>query len=246
MESSQFTILSDSMVAESSEALQDLGSLSRSTQSMQSTQSFTTQLSDTHYCTCSQDTTDKCKNCLLTMESECAQYHRPDFIELGMKCKCACHLFKNGNIANETACQGCCIDSSDLSSTISEMLSQKQSGRTSRHCSNCSRIQTPPNSTVSSPPGSDGYASEVIILSHSSTPPYPPPSDHWQPGPHPDWFWDWNSRPEACPPKGWPTELPERASRKDILSSIGYPAFVCSHILTLILGIYIGRRLKNL
>lgn len=81
---------------------------------MQSTQSFTTQLSD--YCTCPLAeakalTLEKCKNCVLTSRvvselSSAATYQRPDFIELGVKCKCACHLFKNGSIADEQACQG--------------------------------------------------------------------------------------------------------------------------------------------
>ena len=43
---------------------------------------------------------------------------------------------------------------------------------------------------------------QVIVLSQSGTPPYPPTSmpPLWS-NRGPDWIWDWNSRPEAYPPK---------------------------------------------
>ncbi|XP_041095272.1 BCL2/adenovirus E1B 19 kDa protein-interacting protein 3 [Polyodon spathula] len=72
-----------------------------------------------------------------------------------------------------------------------------------------------------------------------------------------DWTWDWSSRPENLPPKEFLFQHPKqtgslsvrkaRVMKKGILSSeflvIFIPSIVVSHLLTLGLGIYIGKRL---
>uniref|UniRef100_G3PUP6 BCL2 interacting protein 3 n=1 Tax=Gasterosteus aculeatus aculeatus TaxID=481459 RepID=G3PUP6_GASAC len=72
-----------------------------------------------------------------------------------------------------------------------------------------------------------------------------------------DWVWDWSSRPENMPPKEFVFQHPKQQSslsvrktevmKRGIFSSdvflILVPSLLASHLLTLGVGIYIGKRL---
>uniref|UniRef100_A0A3P8UMX2 Zgc:73226 n=1 Tax=Cynoglossus semilaevis TaxID=244447 RepID=A0A3P8UMX2_CYNSE len=72
-----------------------------------------------------------------------------------------------------------------------------------------------------------------------------------------DWVWDWSSRPETMPPKEFVFQHPKKQSslsvrkaevmKRGIFSSdvlfILVPSLLASHLLTLGVGIYFGKRL---
>ncbi|KAL5249367.1 hypothetical protein ACHWQZ_G018284 [Mnemiopsis leidyi] len=227
MDISQFSILGESLIAESSEAVG----------SQASSQPFSPVLSDA-------ETSDLWQRSISQQTGENIS-NLDQLSSIRNNCKCACHLFRNGHVSEETPCQVCCLENSDLSSSISDMISHSRpSARTSRHLSNGSsshKITTPPNSVVS-----ENCSDEVIVLSHSGTPPYPPPNlPPWN-NRAPDWLWDWSSRPEVYPPKGWPVDsFPECPPPDNRIARIQISGLICSHIVVLLIGIYIGRRLKN-
>ncbi|XP_037121597.1 BCL2/adenovirus E1B 19 kDa protein-interacting protein 3 [Syngnathus acus] len=74
-----------------------------------------------------------------------------------------------------------------------------------------------------------------------------------------DWVWDWSSRPENMPPKDFVFQHPKQHSlsahktevmkKRGIFSSdvlfVLIPSLLASHLLTLGIGIYIGKRLAT-
>nr|XP_020452794.1 BCL2/adenovirus E1B 19 kDa protein-interacting protein 3 [Monopterus albus] len=75
-----------------------------------------------------------------------------------------------------------------------------------------------------------------------------------------DWIWDWSSRPENSPPKGFLLKYPKRLTSLSIRNTsvmkkggvlsadflkIFLPSLIISHILAVGLGIYIGKRLTS-
>lgn len=92
MDVSQFSILGESLIAESSEAL-------GSQASQASSQPFSPNLSDTEAMDlwAATNYADVDNNIGTTLEQ---------LNSLKSNCKCACHLFRNGHVSEETLCQG--------------------------------------------------------------------------------------------------------------------------------------------
>nr|XP_046162558.1 BCL2/adenovirus E1B 19 kDa protein-interacting protein 3-like [Oncorhynchus gorbuscha] len=111
------------------------------------------------------------------------------------------------------------------------------------------QVVTPPQS-VASPPHSEGSSSIDCVTIQSE--------EEGERGLISEWVWDWSSRPENLPPKEFVFQHPKQQSgslsvrksevmKRGLFSSdilmILIPSLLVSHILTLGVGIYIGKRL---
>ena len=91
MDISQFSILGESLIAESSEAVG----------SQASSQPFSPVLSDAETSDLWQRSTSQ--------QTEENISNLDQLSSLRNNCKCACHLFRNGHVSEETPCQGECF-----------------------------------------------------------------------------------------------------------------------------------------
>ncbi|XP_064833633.1 BCL2/adenovirus E1B 19 kDa protein-interacting protein 3-like isoform X2 [Oncorhynchus masou masou] len=111
------------------------------------------------------------------------------------------------------------------------------------------QVVTPPQ-TVASPPHSEGSSSTDCVTIQSE--------EEGERGLISEWVWDWSSRPENLPPKEFVFQHPKQQSgsmsvrksevmKRGLFSSdvlmILIPSLLVSHLLTLGVGIYIGKRL---
>ncbi|KAL0965794.1 hypothetical protein UPYG_G00285800 [Umbra pygmaea] len=108
-----------------------------------------------------------------------------------------------------------------------------------------------PHQTTTSPPRSEGSSSSTDCVTIQS-------DDEGERRLSSEWVWDWSSRPENLPPKEFVFQHPKQQSsslsvrksevmRRGLFSSdvvlVLIPSLLASHLLTLGLGIYIGKRL---
>eukprot|EP00063_Salmo_salar_P019274 XP_013994109.1 PREDICTED: BCL2/adenovirus E1B 19 kDa protein-interacting protein 3-like isoform X2 [Salmo salar] len=111
------------------------------------------------------------------------------------------------------------------------------------------QVVTPPQ-TVATPPHSEGSSSTDCVTIQSE--------EEGERGLTSEWVWDWSSRPENLPPKEFVFQHPKQQSgslsvrksevmKRGLFSSdvlmILIPSLLVSHLLTLGVGIYIGKRL---
>ncbi|XP_036792901.1 BCL2/adenovirus E1B 19 kDa protein-interacting protein 3 isoform X1 [Oncorhynchus mykiss] len=113
------------------------------------------------------------------------------------------------------------------------------------------QVVTPPQ-TVASPPHSEGSSSTDCVTIQVQS------EEEGERGLISEWVWDWSSRPENVPPKEFVFQHPKQQSgslsvrksevmKRGLFSSdvlmILIPSLLVSHLLTLGVGIYIGKRL---
>eukprot|EP00116_Pleurobrachia_bachei_P012573 sb/3472835/ len=147
MEDSMFSILGESLIAESSEAVSE-------SHCSNSSQPFTPMMEDNDHWMRSVSQQTESPGATSPMVD---RNNFDALSQLNYNCRCACHLFRNGQVSDETPCSAtpfsvCCLENSNFTSSVSEMVS-RPSPRNSRHCSNAgsstNKITTPPNSIVS-------------------------------------------------------------------------------------------------
>ncbi|XP_010898606.2 BCL2/adenovirus E1B 19 kDa protein-interacting protein 3 [Esox lucius] len=111
------------------------------------------------------------------------------------------------------------------------------------------QVGTPPQ-TAATPPHSEGSNSSTDCVTIQS-------EEEGDRRISSEWVWDWSSRPENLPPKEFVFQHPKQSAslsvrksevmRRGLFSSdvlmILIPSMLASHLLTLGLGIYIGKRL---
>uniref|UniRef100_A0A9J8AJ76 Zgc:73226 n=1 Tax=Cyprinus carpio carpio TaxID=630221 RepID=A0A9J8AJ76_CYPCA len=122
-------------------------------------------------------------------------------------------------------------------------------------CERSSQTESPPQVVTPRTSGSPKPASE----GSSSTDCVTIQSDENDRRVSAEWVWDWSSRPENLPPKGFVFHHPKQSGslsvrktevmKRGLFSSdvllILLPSLLASHALTLGLGIYIGKRLAS-